>query len=133
MRYPVLFAFPLALLCLSGPAAAHDCGSLSSNVEIGNCLQKAYQQADAELNKVWKQVLGSVDRADYMSAEKRAAWKDALQKAQRAWIEFREHDCKGAVGFEWDGGSGAGGAITSCMLGHTGVRTEDLRNRYLNH
>lgn len=134
MRYQSVFAATFALVAVAaGPAFAQDCDSLSSNVEIGNCIQKAYQDADADLNAVWKQVLGAVERADYMSAEKRAAWKDELQKAQRAWIEFKEHDCKGAVGFEWDGGSGAGIATTNCMLAHTRARTDDLRNRYLNH
>lgn len=133
MRYPVLFVFALALLCLAPPAAARDCNALQTNAEISDCLQKAYREADAELNAVWKRVLGSVERADYMSAEKRADWKDELRKAQRAWVEFKEHDCKGAVGFEWDGGSGAGGAVSSCMLDHTTARTEDLRGRYLDH
>jgi len=36
------------------------------------------------------------------------------------------------VGFEWYGGTGAAGAILSCLLEHTEARTSDLKARYLD-
>jgi uncharacterized protein YecT (DUF1311 family) len=111
------------------PGAA--CESAENNVALKQCLAEAYEQADKELNAVWKQVLASVDEADYLTAEQRDAWKTELRESQRAWVQFKEHDCNGAVLYEWWGGSGAGGAISSCLLGHTKDRTEDLKGRYL--
>ena len=109
-----------------------ECASAASNVEIKNCLAIAYEKADAELNAVWKQVLASVQANDYLTPAQREAWKKELLESQRAWVQFKEHDCNGAVLYEWWGGSGAGGAISSCLLEHTTARTADLRQRYLD-
>jgi uncharacterized protein YecT (DUF1311 family) len=130
--------FCAVLVCFGGAYAAAqaeepgaECASAGSNVEIKNCLAIAYQRADSELNAVWQQVLASVDDADYLTAKQRKAWKAELREAQRGWVQFKEHDCNGAVLYEWWGGSGAGGAISSCLLEHTVARTKDLRQRYL--
>ena len=132
-RQSILYAM-LAWLAASGAAQAQDpgaeCESAGSNVEIKNCLFLAYQRADKELNAVWQQVLAVVDQADYLTPDQRKAWKTELREAQRGWVAFKEHDCNGAVLYEWWGGSGAGGAISSCLLVHTVARTKDLKQRY---
>jgi uncharacterized protein YecT (DUF1311 family) len=123
------------LAWLGGAAMAQvgdPCASAESNLALKECLGKAYQKADGELNVVWKQVLGTVDSADYLTPEQRDAWRKELREAQRAWVQFKEHDCNGAVLYEWWGGSGAGAAISSCLLGHTEARTKDLKSRYLD-
>ena len=43
-------------------------------------------------------MLRSVSDADYLTPEQRSAWKKELREAQRAWVQFKEHDCNGAVG-----------------------------------
>lgn len=111
--------------------AADPCAEAATTIAMRECLDKAYTRADAELNAVWKKVMAQVGGADYLPAKERKAWKEELLVSQRAWIEFKEHDCD-AVGFEWYGGSGAGGAILSCLLEHTEARTSDLKARYLD-
>lgn len=122
-------------LGLAGAALAQDpgaaCEAAMSNVEMTACLGQAYKKADKTLNAVWTQVLATVDGADYLTAEQRNAWKTELREAQRAWVQFKEHDCNGAVLYEWWGGSGASAAISSCLLNHTVTRTKDLGQRYL--
>ena len=110
---------------------ANSCADATTTIAMRECLDKAYTSADAALNAVWKQVIAGVGGADHMPPNERKAWKDELLESQRAWIQFKEHDCD-AVGFEWWGGSGAGGAILSCLLEHTEARTKDLRQRYLD-
>lgn len=110
---------------------ANPCADAGNTIEIRECLDKAYTRADAELNAVWKQVMGHVGDADYLPAKERTAWKDELLESQRAWIQFKEHDCD-AVGFEWYGGTGAAGAMLNCLLAHTEARTADLKERYLD-
>lgn len=122
------------LVASSGAGMAQEadvCAGAESNLALKECLGKAYQNADKQLNIVWKQALGAVDAADYLTPEQRDAWKKELRDAQRAWVQFKEHDCNGAVLYEWWGGSGAGAAITSCLLGYTQARTKDLKARYL--
>ena len=122
----------LAWLVAAGlvPAKAADvCADSMSTAEMRGCLDKAYMAADAELNAVWKKVMAHVAGADYLPAEAQKDWRQELLEAQRAWITFKERDC-GAVGFEWYGGTGAPGAILSCLLEHTTARTEDLKARF---
>ena len=107
------------------------CDNAMNTITIRACLDKAYAQADVELNAVWKQVMAQLADADPMPAKERKAWKEELLESQRAWIKFKEHDCD-AAGFEWFGGTGAPGAILSCLLEHTEARTKDLRARYLD-
>lgn len=136
LRTTSMLCMTLAWLAASSGAAmaqeADVCAGAESNLALKECLGKAYQNADKELNVVWKRVRGSVDGADHLTPEQRGAWKKELREAQRAWVQFKEHDCNGAVLYEWWGGSGAGGAISSCLLGHTKARTEDLKSRYLD-
>jgi len=127
-------------VCLGGTGAAlavdaeppdAPCANAENNLAYKECLGRLYEKADRELNVVWKQVLASVDRADYLTPKQRAAWKTELRQAQRAWVQFKEHDCNGAMLYEWWGGTGAGGAILACLLHRTVARTESLKGRYL--
>lgn len=111
--------------------AASLCADAATTIAIRECLDKEYTRADAELNAVWKKVMAQVSAADHLPAKEAKAWKDELLASQRAWIQFKEHDCD-AVGFEWYGGTGAAGAILSCLLEHTEARTSDLKARYLD-
>lgn len=111
---------------------ADPCTNAETNVALNECLGKAYPKADKELNVVWKKVMKTITDADYLTPEQRDAWKKELREAQRAWVQFKEHDCNGAVRYEWWGGSGASAAITSCLLSKTEARTKDLKERYLD-
>jgi uncharacterized protein YecT (DUF1311 family) len=135
-RRPIWFFAVLivAAMLFDGTAQAEDaypCADAGNTIEIRECLDKAYSRADAELNTVWKQVMAQVAAADYLPSKERKAWEEELLESQRAWIKFKEHDCD-AVGFEWYGGTGAGGAILNCLLAHTEARTADLKERYLD-
>lgn len=106
------------------------CEHAASNVELGGCLAKEYERADAELNRVWKLVRKSIDASDYVPADQRKIWQQVLLEGQRGWILLKENDCLQAVPFEWYGGSGAGNAAMSCALEMTLERTKDLKARY---
>jgi len=107
------------------------CADADTTVAMRECLDKEYIRADAALNAVWKKVMAQVSAADHLPAKEAKEWKDELLASQRAWIQFKEHDCD-AAGFEWYGGTGAPGAILSCLLEHTEARTSDLKARYLD-
>jgi len=121
------------LLFLPAPAAAdiwEECGS-GPNIVMTKCIWERYEAADIELNAIWKQVLATIAPTEFMPAEKADEWKAKLLNAQRAWVTFKEEDCRGALAYEWFGGSGAGAAIGACLHAHTSARTKDLRDRYL--
>jgi uncharacterized protein YecT (DUF1311 family) len=128
----VLMSMTIGLL-VTAAAFAEDqpiCPDAQTTIEIGECVSKEYDKADAELNAVWKKVMASFKKNDYLPAEAVKEWKDTMLAAQRDWIAFKEADCD-AVGFEWYGGTGQGNAITFCLLGHTTARTKDLKARFL--
>jgi uncharacterized protein YecT (DUF1311 family) len=109
---------------------ANPCADAATTIEIRECLDKAYTRrrgAECRLERGH----GPGRRRGLSPREGTKAWKEELLTSQRAWIQFKEHDCH-AVGFEWYCGSGAGGAILSCLLEHTEARTKDLRARYLD-
>ena len=137
MRLPnniVMAAIVVLTLLVSRPSLAEEqsiCADAQTTVEIGECVRKAFDEADAELNVVWKQVMQTFKPNDYMTAKELKTWKDTLTASQRAWIDFKENDCK-SVSYEWWGGSGASNAVMFCLLDHTARRTQDLKERYLD-
>ena len=112
----------------SGVQAA--CENATTTVEMGGCLEKEYQRADADLNRVWKLVQKSIEASDYVPADQREIWKQVLLEGQRGWIKLKENDCLKAVPYEWYGGSGAGVAAMSCAVEMTEARTAALKARY---
>ena len=137
MRLPN-FIIPAVTVALappvSRPSLAEEqsvCADAQTTIEIGDCVRKAFDKADAELNDVWKQVMQTFKPNDYMAAKDLKTWKDMLTASQRAWVEFKEKDCE-SVSYEWWGGSGASNAVMFCLLDHTTSRTKDLKERYLD-
>jgi uncharacterized protein YecT (DUF1311 family) len=124
----------LVLSAIAGhPAAAEDaidCSDPSSTVEMNFCSDKAFQEADAKLNAVYKKVLAHIAEADLEKPYDRESWEKAMRESQRAWVAFRDADCKGAVPMEWSGGSGTSAAVTGCMTEKTDARTKELTERY---
>jgi uncharacterized protein YecT (DUF1311 family) len=127
--------YALAILAAGAPLPAmsdiwDDCND-GPNIAMTQCIWDRYEVADKELNAVWKDVMATFDKADYLPPEKATEWKARLLAAQRAWITFKDEDCRGAVAFEWYGGSGESAAIGACLYTHTKARADDLRGRYL--
>jgi uncharacterized protein YecT (DUF1311 family) len=128
-----LVILPL-FVALAGPAVAQeapDCAGAGGNTEILACMLTAYEQADAELDTVWKKVLASVEPKEFMSADEVRIWKEDLLESQRGWVIFKENDCD-AVSYEWYGGTGVTIAVVSCLYDHTVARVSDLKQRYLD-
>ena len=67
-------------------------------------LFKAFQEADAKLNAVYKNVLAHIAESDLEKPYDRESWEKAMRESQRAWVAFRDADCKGAVPMEWSAG-----------------------------
>lgn len=92
MRIRNFFAAAAFTLALSqnAPAANADdginCDGNGTQAELNICSQREYEQADAALNAVWKELLKALDGQD--------AAKRELRAAQRAWIAFRDAEVK---------------------------------------
>jgi uncharacterized protein YecT (DUF1311 family) len=106
-----------------------DCEKAVTQMDMNICADREYHAADAELNKVYKQAmtamqatdkeLGDIDRA-YVGAV------EALKKAQRAWIGYRDGQCE-LAGFEARGGSKEPMLVSGCLAELTRKRTAELK------
>jgi uncharacterized protein YecT (DUF1311 family) len=124
-----------ALLAGRTPAAAKDempnvdCAKAQSTYEMNFCAENEFKKADAALNAAYKTALTDVAAS---GDDNRKSWEEALRTSQRAWVAFRDADCRGLVPMEWQGGTGATAAELECMTQLTIARTKDLRDRYGN-
>ena len=108
-----------------------DCANAMSTHEMNFCADKAFQAADAKLNDIYQR---SLKRIAGMGSEKpydSASFAEALRKSQRAWVTFRDADCKDLVPMIWAGGTATTAEVLGCMTSKTTARSEELRERYL--
>ena len=108
------------------------CRDKTSNVELSQCMLEFATKVDRDLNALWPRVLASIDAASHLTKSQRADWRAKLTAAQKHWIAFKTADCREPVGYEWFGGTGMGGAVSTCLAKHTLDRIQDLKARYLD-
>ncbi|WP_339477268.1 lysozyme inhibitor LprI family protein [Pseudomonas fluorescens] len=98
--------------------AGVDCANASDQATMNQCAGQDYKAADKELNAVYQQITGRLkDNPD---------GKKLLVSAQRAWIGFRDAECK------FSSSGVTGGSVypliySNCMTAVTKVRVEALK------
>lgn len=60
----------------------HPCGNAQTQFDMDKCFCEQYQKADAELNRVYQQLLAA--------GASNPVFIDKLKAAQRAWVVFRD-------------------------------------------
>jgi uncharacterized protein YecT (DUF1311 family) len=95
-----------------------DCKKAGTQLELNHCGYKAFKAADAELNRVYRQL-----RNNYKGTPQ----ESQLVDAQLAWLKFRDTDCKFSAD-RFKGGSIAPLIYSSCQQGLTTERTRSLKN-----
>lgn len=93
------------------------CADPQTTVEMRDCAGKVYKEVDAELNKVYKQLMSKLEDEGH---------KLALKSAQQAWIKYRDTNC------EYEAYLNRGGTIypavyTGCLTRMTKARTTELQ------
>ncbi|ONF46516.1 lysozyme inhibitor LprI family protein [Methylobacterium radiotolerans] len=135
---PVLAGLLACLAVSTGsraePPSAKLCLTETSTPRTTDCMNRALHEADARLIAAYKKALSVIDHDDRtQDPDARALWKTRLEKAQRAWIAFRDADCGDLTFSEWANGSGANPAVPACLYDKTVQRTADLLGRYPLH
>jgi uncharacterized protein YecT (DUF1311 family) len=132
LRFAVLAAALLVPLTVARAQTPNpiDCAKATSTVEINYCADRDYAEADRALNEAYKTALAIVTKSDNAAPYAAAQWEKEFRASQRAWIAFRDADCKGLVPMEWSGGSGTTFAVLGCMIDLTKARTTVLLERY---
>lgn len=110
----------LLAACNAMPAhAATDCardGGPANQGAMNACAAQAYRREDAQLNQLYKQLVGLSDRAEVAK----------LKRIQSAWIAFRDLHCRYEEG-RYEGGSMAPLVGFTCLRNLTRQRNETLQ------
>ena len=123
----------IALLALAVPAHAGeaiDCTNATATFELNACAEKELVKTDAAMNEVYKKVLAYVAKSEGEKPYDAKSWEDALRASQRAWVAFRDAQCKGLVPISWSGGTGTTAEVLGCMAGMTKARSKELGELY---
>lgn len=118
--------FGLTILLFSVNVYALDCDNATSTVDMNTCAKQVQEKTEKELNVVYKKVMESLSRPD-TEYDKPSEAKAALRNAQRAWIKFREADCK-AVYIQNQGGTIRTLAHLNCMQSRAEQRIKELND-----
>jgi len=94
--------------CLAAPSGQSTAGMV-------NCVGAELKAQDARLNRAYQ---------DAMKRMTLPRQKAALQKAQRAWIAFRDADCASRLDADW--GTISQVEAADCRLDHTARRADML-------
>ena len=102
-----------------------DCGNAQTQMAMNICAQRDYEQADAQLNTQYKLTRDEMREADKGASPSTSGAEDALVKAQRAWVAYRDAHCA-SYGFQARGGSMEPMLISGCQADLTRQRTQEL-------
>ena len=89
-------------------------------VDLVECSLKKLAEADAELNKVYRQLTSRL-------GDKK--WEMKLRAAQRAWIKYRDANCDYESEFS-GGGSAATFEYNFCLADMTVARAKELQGMF---
>src|SRR5580700_8624538 len=88
-------------------------------VDLVNCLAKARDGADAQLNAAYRSLRGRLDAAE----------RQRLVATQRLWIQYRDSNCT-AERELYRGGTASSSAYLACLEAMTQARTKELAVTY---
>ncbi|WP_239025334.1 lysozyme inhibitor LprI family protein [Rhodoligotrophos defluvii] len=97
MLAPLLIIFAALAAMPAAAQSTTDCGNAKTQADMNQCAAQAFEKADAELNRVFQQLLGKLEQDG----------KGYARDAQRAWIAFRDKECV----FRAGGPADQGGSI----------------------
>ena len=94
------------------------CGENATQAEANLCTRREYQKADAELNKVYRQLMAGL--AGFEGKD-----QQQLRRAQALWIQYRNANCESESSI-YLGGSIRPAVYNSCLASVTQERTRRL-------
>lgn len=137
MHFRTLVACAAFLVSASFAAAQDgepdvDCENAMAQFELNVCAHRDYEAADTELNTVYKKAMAAAQKMDAEYKDMGAQYVgavDALKRAQRAWIGYRDGQCE-LAGFAMRGGSAEPMLVSGCLADLTRKRTAELKSVY---
>jgi uncharacterized protein YecT (DUF1311 family) len=132
---PMLKLALLPLLCgcvllLDAPTSAQqprpDCKEPQTQADMTICAGLDLADADTALNAQYQVTRKTLKERDAGVSTELKGGEEALIKAQRAWLSYRDAQCA-SVGFQARGGSMEPMRVSSCEADLTRKRTAELK------
>ena len=109
----------------------------ASQRQMDDCAGFQYRQADARLNKVYRKAMQYMKddqtRAETKSDQRQVEYEKtaiaSLKQSERAWLAYRDLQCK-AAGQQYEGGSMGPMIESQCLTTLTKHRIADLKSVY---
>jgi uncharacterized protein YecT (DUF1311 family) len=92
-----------------------------ANIPTGLCFDDEYKKADAELESFLQQIRGALSAPQD---------KARLDKAQEAWVKYRDLTCDAESRVYFGDGSGRLIEAATCMAAETRLQLKDLHEIY---
>lgn len=110
--------FILTCILISSASFA-DCKTSNVYTDI-DCYEKQLKSDKANLNKVYSNLFSKLDEDG----------KLALENSQKAWLNYREKECNGLMGYFGSQSLGAGSHLItlSCLAEKTRDRLKELKS-----
>jgi uncharacterized protein YecT (DUF1311 family) len=130
-RIAGLAAFGMLLAgCVSAHAQELDCSNALAQQDMNRCAWLHFEQADKALNAVYARAIAQTKQLDRdldTGTDRPIGAEDALRRAQRAWITYRDAHCE-AMASHSRGGSMEPMLISGCQAYLTEDRTKELED-----
>ena len=95
------------------------CGKYGTQAEANSCARRDYEKAEAEMKKVYGQLLTEL-------ASDSGEGRRKLEKAQSLWLQYREAACESEASI-YEGGSIRPAVYNGCLASVTRERAGRLR------
>lgn len=103
-----------------------DCKNPTTQMEMTYCEEQRFDEADKVLNAEYQKARKAMKKWDADATADVVGAEDALVKAQRAWVAYRDAQCA-SYGYQARGGSMEPQLIYGCRAELTLKRTAELK------
>ncbi len=123
-RYVLIVTVALLLACAGASAQKEQkeqespCAEAGTQYEMNQCAHKEFTTADAELNKVYAELVAKLD------VKRRAR----LKESEQAWIKYRDANCE-YESSQYEGGTMRPMVHSFCLARMTAARTGELKDQ----
>lgn len=117
----------VATLAMAAEEKVNLCKDAVSTPDMIACADEEYQLADKALNVQWAKSKAAIEGWDKDRGEGDHLAVEALTKAQRAWIQYRDAHCD-VDGYSAYGGTLMPAVISQCLADLTSKRTAELED-----
>jgi uncharacterized protein YecT (DUF1311 family) len=110
MRTFATVAFLIASVSPGSAEEAPNCLDPQDQTSMTQCAGQDFEKADKELNAIWPALKAQAIEDDKTEGKGLQDTENALLESQRAWLTFRDAECK------WQGFAAHGGSMEPMLV-----------------